>query len=97
MPRKKSTVKDTWSKPAAVDPPSGTDVEREGDDVDVESMAKSYERKGKRKAKTSPTASGSSEDKQEAVLADSEGRSKKKTRKNQSTASLLVVPHNAAR
>jgi hypothetical protein len=97
MSRKKSTVKDTRSKPAVVDPPSRTDVEREGDDVDVESMAKSSERKGKRKAKTSPTASGSSEDKQEAVLADSEGRSKKKTRKNQSTASLLAVLQNAAR
>jgi hypothetical protein len=82
MPRKKSTVKDTRSKPTTGDPLSGTDIEREGDDVDVQSMAKSYERKGKRKAKTGPSTSGSSEEKQEAVLADKEGRRKKKSRKN---------------
>jgi hypothetical protein len=35
MPRKKSTVKDTQSKPTAGDPLSGIDKEREGDDVDV--------------------------------------------------------------
>jgi hypothetical protein len=82
MARKNSTVKDTQSKPAAEDPHSGTDVEREGDDVDVENIAKSYDRKGKRKARTGQSGSGSSEEKQEAAPAKKEGRIKKKSKKN---------------
>jgi hypothetical protein len=55
-------------------------------------MVKSYERKGKRKAKTSPIASGSSKDNQEAVPADNEGRSKKKTRKTHSWLCITMLP-----